>query len=394
MTMSMKTGDRVVDILCELISRETTNPMGREVRDDRPVERPVIEYLEDLFGRYDVQLSRQTVGGIHENLVIEVEGGQEGPGLLLESHMDTVPADDWRDRAFAPRIEDGEVLGRGACDDKGPLAAMVTALMEVLESGERLPQPCTLVAAADEEYAQTGILHFVEQMERDYCFGVFGEPTRNVPIIQHKGAARWDITALGQSAHSSQAELGRNAIYEMGRVLDAIRAYEESLQERHTNPLLTGPRITVTMIEGGTARNIVPERCTVAVDFRIMPGLDPEVERQKLIVHLGELGVKLNHDQVQILAPPLSTQADDPCVAVVSELCAQVLNGSVAPEGAPYGTDAARFNGIPAVVLGPGDIDYAHAIDERIAIDDLQKGKEIYRQCLLTKWAGLSARNP
>ena len=378
---------RAMDVLCEMISHDTTNPMGRERDSSHPVERPVVDFLASLFEPYDVAVRRQAASPIHENLVIDVPGEGKGPALLLESHMDTVPADDWRDHAFVPRVEGGDIIGRGACDDKGPLAAMVVALLDVLDAGERLPQPVTLVAAADEEYSQTGIIRFVEQADRSYGFSLFGEPTRNTPVIQHKGIARWDITARGRSAHSAEPERGRNAILDMTRVIHAIAAYEEGLQALHANPLLTGPRITVTMIQGGAARNIVPEQCTVAVDFRIMPGLDPRAERQKLIDHLEELDVHLDHAEVQVMMPPLSTSPDDPCVADLAALCSDVLGRPVAPEAAPYGTDAARVGGrTRAVVLGPGDIKHAHAIDERISVEEMLQGAEIYRRCLLREW--------
>jgi acetylornithine deacetylase len=352
------------------------------------VERRVVEYLEAVFEGYDLQVQRQSAGARHENLVIEFPGREEGPAVLFESHMDTVPADDWIDRAFVPRVEGGTVFGRGACDDKGPLVAMVLALLDVVESGERPPQRLVLVAAGDEEYGQTGIRHYVDEPCPALRLGVFGEPTGNTPVIQHKGAVRWEITAHGRSAHTSQSERGRNAIYEMAGVVQAIREYQDSIQDLAPNPLLTGPRITVSMIQGGNAPNIVPDRCTAVVDYRIMPGLDPMAEYRKATEHLASLGADISHQEPKVVLPPLSTDPGHAAVAVIAELCRSVLGRPVDPEGAPYGTDASRMpDGVPAVVIGPGDIQYAHVVDEQIRVDELLQGAEIYRRCMLTDWA-------
>jgi acetylornithine deacetylase len=172
------------------------------------VERPVTEYLERLFQPYGVQVVRESCSPQHENLAIYVPGRTPEPWTLLESHMDTVPADDWADRAFVPRADNGRIFGRGACDDKGPLTSMVLAVLDLLESGESPPVGVCLLAAGDEEYAQTGIKHFARATRVSFGRGVFGEPTRCLPVIQHKGTVRWDILVHGKSAHTSRPELG------------------------------------------------------------------------------------------------------------------------------------------------------------------------------------------
>jgi acetylornithine deacetylase len=165
-------------------------------------------------------------------LLIIVPGGSDAPGTLFESHIDTVPADDWADTAFVPRIEGDTLYGRGACDDKGSLAAMVLALLQLLESGEPPPTTVWLLAAGDEEYGQSGIRHFMSQNVLPLGRGVFGEPTSCLPVIQQKGVLRWDITGRGHSAHTSQPELGRNAILDMFRVAQELALHQRT---RSTN---------------------------------------------------------------------------------------------------------------------------------------------------------------
>jgi len=379
--------DRATTLLCDLIQFETVNPMGPDSTLIRPVERPVVEYLENLFDPFDVPLTRQAVGGLHENLVVEIAGESDGPAVLFDAHMDTVSADDWADQAFSPRVDGDVILGRGACDDKGPMVSMLLPLLEMLEAGRRPPSKVVFLASGDEEHGATGIAHFVASTDTEFALGVFAEPTRNLPVVQHKGVARWDITAHGKSAHTSQPEMGVNAIHEMMKVVEAISGYEESLQAAHDNPLVTGPRITPSIIQGGIGRNTVPDRCTVSVDFRIVPGRDPHEERQRLIDFLAEQEVELSHSEPLVAVRPVSTSPDHPMVHTILEICGGVLGEQVRPQGAPYGTNASRWPGdIPAVVMGPGDIGNAHAIDEKITIPELMQAAKIYGECMMTDW--------
>lgn len=379
--------DRATSLLCDLIRFDTVNPMGRDASLTQPVERPVVEYLESLFEPFDVPVTRQAVGEQHENLVVEIAGESDGSAVLFDAHMDTVSANDWVEQAFSPRVEGDIILGRGACDDKGPMVSMILPLLDMLESGRRPPSKVVFLASGDEEHSATGIQHFVETTATEFVLGVFAEPTGNMPVVQHKGVARWDITAHGKSAHTSQPEMGVNAIHEMMRVIEAIASYQDSLQAGHDNPLVTGPRITPSIIQGGIGRNTVPDQCRVSVDFRIVPGRDPQEERRKLIDFLADRGVELSHGDAPVLVNPVSTSLDDPAVHSIMKICSAVLNEKVRPHGAPYGTNASRWPGdIPAVVMGPGDIGNAHAIDERITIPEMMQAAEIYGQCMMTDW--------
>lgn len=141
-TMSNINVQRAQEILAELIALPTVNPMGRPCDHPFPIERPLTEYLQRLFQPYRVRIDQEVCSAHHENLAIYIPGRNAAPWTLLESHMDTVPADDWLDRAFRPRLDNGRIYGRGACDDKGPLASMVLAVLDLLESGKAPPVGC------------------------------------------------------------------------------------------------------------------------------------------------------------------------------------------------------------------------------------------------------------
>jgi len=385
--MSVITREKATEILTDLIALASVNPMGRPWSGAEPVERKVVEYLERLFAPYGVRMGRQAVSAAHENLLIVLPGQAEGPATLFESHMDTVPAEDWGDRAFQPRVEGDLVYGRGACDDKGCLTAMILAVLYLLETKTVPPAPVLFLAAGDEECAQTGIKHF---RNGNYAVGrgIFGEPTNLAPVIQHKGTVRWDITVHGKSAHTSRPELGVNAILGMMRVIDMLARHQETLRQRYVSSLMTGPALTVSMIHGGRTRNAVPDECTIAVDFRVIPGMDPAAARDEVIGLLDTLGLKITHSAPQVQTMPLDTSPADPFAQRVLDICRRYAGPEIRMTGVPYGTDAIWMaDRAPCVVLGPGSIETAHAIDERVDIREVVTCAEVYREILLTDWA-------
>jgi acetylornithine deacetylase len=384
--MSVISIERAACLLSDLVAMRTVNPMGRPYTLAEPVERQVVDYIADLFRPYPVEMRRLDPSPIHESLLITVEGRDRRPYTLVEAHMDTVPADDWLECAFLPRLRDGQLFGRGACDDKGSLAAMILAVQEILESGSRPPLPVALLAAGDEEHAQTGIKQFAA-LDYPLARAVIGEPTRLQPILQHKGVVRWDITVHGRSAHSSQPELGRDAIAGAMRVIRWLEDHQQRLRETFTSRWMTGPTITVTMIHGGRTRNAVADECTLSVDFRVLPGMPPAKSREELISSLTALGLELTHGDVQVMTPPLATAAEDPFARRALDICRRVTGCSnLEFAGAPYGTDAAWVaDRAPTILLGPGRIESAHAVDEHIEIEEVVSAARIYYELLMSE---------
>jgi len=380
--MNSITKDRARRILLDLVAIPSVNPMGAVCTGIAPVERGAVEYIEGLFADTPADAHRHPVSAAHENLLVRYPADAEAPAIVFESHMDVVPADDWLDRAFTPRL-DGDVLyGRGACDDKGSLTAMILAMLDLLESGERPPRPVLLLCAGDEEYAQTGIKSFRGlpfAIER----GIFGEPTGLTPVVQHKGTMRWDITVHGKSAHTSRPELGVNAIHGAMDVIAALREHQRVLQARHPNPLMTGPMLTVSMIRGGRTRNAVPDECVLSLDFRVVPGMDMEAARAEVFDVLDGLGWEVSHGDLQLMTPPLDTPIEHPFSRRVLSICRAHAGDGIQLRGEPYGTDGSWLADRAAVlVLGPGDIRTAHAVDECIDLNEIVTCARIYREIM------------
>lgn len=377
--------DAITRMLADLIAIRSVNPMGATHSAPEPVERGIVRYLEAFFADTHARCTRQRVSDAHENLLIALPGETDAPGLLFESHMDTVPAGEWGEAAFVPIIDGRRIVGRGACDDKASLLAMAIALRRLAASEVRPAAPVLLLAAADEEFAQAGIRHFFRTHTGRLRGAVFGEPTLLAPIVQHKGIVRWDITVHGRSAHSSRPELGVNAIAGMRRVLGALEACQRALQETWATPLVGGPTLTVTMIQGGRTRSAVPDACVIAVDLRIVPGMTPLAARAQAIDALAALGLRIEHGEPQLTMPPLDTPGDAPFGQAVLRACRDVAGEAVAFAGVPYGTDAGWCPAdVPAIVLGPGDIATAHSDHEEVDVEQIEQAVEIYDRIMTT----------
>jgi acetylornithine deacetylase len=156
MQIAARRTQRLVEVLSALVGIDSINPMGWPYDRAEPVERRAIQYIEQLFAPHAsrVSMTRQTCSPIHENLVIILPGDPARPAALFESHIDTVPADPWMDRALKPVVKDSTLYGLGSCDDKGCLAAMILALLEIAEEAILPPRTIILVCAGDEEYAR------------------------------------------------------------------------------------------------------------------------------------------------------------------------------------------------------------------------------------------------
>jgi len=365
-------------LLAELVQRPSQNPMGLPLTGPGFGEAAVTDFLEELFRRWQLRFFRQPVEPGRQNIVAFLPGRQGAPVFLWEAHQDTVPAGAMVD-AFRPRIEDGRLYGRGACDVKGALAAMLTALHRL--TAEPIERRCGIVLACvvDEEYHFRGIRELV-QLSLGVDGAIVAEPTRLHIITAHKGIVRWRIHTQGRSCHSSQPELGSNAIYRMAQVVQAVERYAEWLRGWRRDPLLGPATLNVGRIEGGISANIVPERCTIDLDRRVLPSEElhrvPAELAQFLSRAIGQDGWW--QEEPWMVLPPLSADGKDSLVARLSMAVSQVL-GQASVGTVPYGTDASTLQaaGIPCVVFGPGDIAQAHTASEWVALSEVEQAAEI-----------------
>jgi acetylornithine deacetylase len=371
-------------LLRDLVALPSVNPMGRPLQGPEVFEHQVTAYLEDFFRSLGVRWQRQQVAPLRDNFVAVHEPAGAASTLVFEVHQDTVPTDHMTIPPFGADIEKGRLSGRGACDVKGGMAAMLTAFARYLRAGKgrkRLMLACTV----DEEFTFLGVQRLVQDDLRGGVTGpihaVVAEPTCLDIVHAHKGAVRWHLRTTGRSCHSSRPELGVNAIYHMAALLPLIEAHAEQLRQDRSDPLLGPATLSVGRIEGGTSVNTVPDRCHIEIDRRTLPGENTRAVHAEFEAYLrnhAPTGIDFACAEPWLSCPALSPEGSS---GLVEELgrCIDEVRGSHRVVPVPYGTDASTLAeaGIPSVVFGPGNIDQAHTCDEWIDLDEVEMASEI-----------------
>ncbi len=372
--------DETTRLLRDLVALPSVNPMGRTTQHPDFYEHRVTAYLEDFFRGLGVPYERQSVAPLRDNIVARCDVPGARRTLILEAHQDTVPIDNMTVDPFGAKIENGRLYGRGACDIKGGMAAMLAAFARVAREKPAGTANVVMACTVDEEHTFTGVLRLVKGgLRADGA--VVAEPTQLQIVHGHKGVVRWHVSTAGRSCHSSTPEQGVNAIYRMGQLLTAIERYAARLQASRADPLLGAPTLSVGRIEGGTSVNTVPDSCRVEVDRRVIPGEDPLAAPADLAAFLhGEGGIDFPFE----CSPPwMSKEALAPVGSenLVRRLGAAIdaVTGSHCVMVVPYGTDASTIAtaGVPSVVFGPGDIAKAHTCDEWVPLDEVAQASEI-----------------
>lgn len=358
---------RAIELLREYVSIPSVNPMGRgDIPDAIAGEQRYAEHVAEQLRR--IGLDAAIVGrGARRSVVAEATARGARDCVLVASHLDTVPVDGMTIDPFDPRIDRDRLFGRGSCDTKAGMAALVAALERVLERGT-LRRNVVVVGEADEELGSAGVDDVLAHLGgRAPRWVLATEPTSLRVVHQHKGIALARVVAHGVACHGSNPRAGRNALSLLAR---AILAFEELARdlELRPHPQLGPATLSPGIGAGGNAPNIVPEHAWVVLDRRMLPGETVASVRRELEDTLARHG--LEHVEVERCESekgPLGTPADHPCI----EHCRAALGtaglhaelGSVA-----FGTDAGAFalHGIPGVVMGPGSIERAHTAAEYV----------------------------
>jgi acetylornithine deacetylase len=307
---------------------------------------------------------------------------------------------------WTPVVREGRIYGRGSCDIKGGMCAMLGAVARLAEErglGARVQgsgslRPTVIMACTvNEEHGYTGALALPALWEKPgFCtkpdLAVVAEPTMLNVVVAHKGAVRWRCHTRGRACHSSQPHLGDNALYKMARVLQALEAYQREVVPTLPKHRLCGPAsLSVGTIRGGLSVNTVPDECAIEIDRRLLPGEDSKaVYRQVIDFVARHPGVNFEptHEPPFMDSHPLP---DDKNGAVAERLlaAARPVVGQAEAVGVPFGTDASTISlaGVPSVVFGPGSIDQAHTADEWLDLEQLRLASEVlYRFVVGASW--------
>jgi succinyl-diaminopimelate desuccinylase len=367
----------VVRFARTLIETPSENPGGSEDE--------VAELTEGLLVALGAT-ARIVRGDAGRPSVVGRFGDGSRPRLAWNGHLDVVPAGDlatWDHPPFEPQLVDGRLVGRGAVDMKGSVAAALAAVAALGRSGVELAGTLDLHLVADEEMAGAhGTQVLLEQGLLDQDAAIVGEATDLGLALAERGGAWVVATARGRSAHGSRPHLGVNAITTMSRFLLRI---EEVLPDLE-HPLAGRPTVNAATIDGGSAPNVVADRCVVDVDRRTIPGeRSPEAVLEPF-ERLSE-SIRADHPDTDLsfeLRMWIDAAEADPASAIAERCRSAVraeLGGTPADAGFTGITDARYYLNeakIPAVLLGPGSLGVAHTANEWVEVDELVAAARIY----------------
>lgn len=338
--------------------------------------------------------------------------GRSERWMAVDVHLDTVGVEQMTGDPFDGRIADGRVYGRGAVDTKATLAVALALLEAMQQSGQQPAANLLVVTTMDEESRTQGAHAFaawVRQHNIELDQLAVAEPTMCGPVYGHKGVVRPEFEVHGRATHSSQPELGQNAITAAARLVLALEEEHQRLQNLTPQPPLRHgegeqsspspsegegwpargalhggglgpPKLTVTLIRGGQGENVVPDSCRIFVDRRTVAGEEPlEVAAalERLVQQASPLPVTM---RLKIQTPAFLQPPDSPWVRQLAEW------SGLAPATVPYGTNACAYGGLAreCIIIGPGSIDQAHGAEEWVELAQLEKLAGIY-----AKWWGI-----
>ncbi|WP_243028840.1 M20 family metallopeptidase [Thermus albus] len=347
-----------------------------------PGEAKVVDFLDSFLKERGFHPFRQEVAPGRPNLVADLGEGEGG--LILEGHTDVVtPGEEgaWRYPPYAGMVEGGRLYGRGACDMKGGLAALVGALLAVKRALGHLKRPLRLAALADEEGMMLGVKAFIrEGLARGFRGALVAEPEEMEICLFQKGALRLRSLFPGKMAHGAMPYAGENPIPKAARFILELEALQIELQETFSHPFLGPPYLTPTQVlasAGEGQLNVIPAQAEVALDVRTVPGLD----HGELVARLQALaGTQAGVLEVLEDRPPVETPREDPLVQAAEEalrlLGLPVRHGGV--PGATDGTFLRAWAGLPVVVMGPGSKTLPHQVDEWVDLEEVVQAARVY----------------
>lgn len=389
MTAAADPGQADTEHLASWVSRlvriPSVNPLHDGPRAGVAGEQRLAESLAGFFTDLDAdQVELHEIEPGRPNVYGVWEGGTDR-WLVLDAHTDTVSVEHCIGDPFDGRVAQGRVWGRGAVDTKASMGVMLAVLEQARQQGARPADNVVLVGSISEEAG--GLLGAIGFREWAEARGlrpdevIVAEPTMCAPIYGHKGGVAMEVEVLGEAAHSSTPHLGRNAITAAAQLILSLDAEHRRLAMATPTTAVGNGTLSVTLISGGTGGNVIPDRCTLTVGRRIVPGEDSDVvgeQLKALIERACPLPVTVTR-----LSAGSGAFYQSPDSELVQNLAA--WSGTTA-EVAPYGTNALKYVDFAEqlVVYGPGSIDHAHKAEEWVELSELATCATVYR-----RWLGL-----
>lgn len=347
-------------------------------------EKPLAEYVASTLEKYGFQTSLQPVADNRANVVARY--GQSDNQVVFTGHLDVVPPGEGWESAdpFQLTHRDGRFYGRGSCDMKGGIAAMMASAVRAVETGEIRDCELRLVFVADEEVDGLGTQYYVEhQQPTEKTIVIIGEPTMLEACIAHRGVTRFRVTIHGRQCHSGLPQDGINAINQMARFLLEVERFDQERQSLDCG-ILPPPNMTATMLHSGVKENAVPGISEVVLDCRTVPGETVQTLRDSILDILRRLfdGTPVTYEvQDFIEVTPSSTKADGLVCTAVKNAFREAFGQEAVVTYFKGCCDMSYFckaGYAETLLCGPGSMDQAHIVDEFIEIEQLHKAVDLY----------------
>ncbi len=354
-------------------------------------ERQVLDYICSFFDKHGIAYTLQFVEGNRYNIIATHHGTGGGKSLLLNGHVDTVPAYEMDFPPYEAFIKDGFVHGRGSVDMKGAIAAMMMSLVVCKRGNIPLKGDLHFSAVVGEEGSSEGTEALVlGNFKADGA--IVGEPSNFDYAIGHRGLVWLEIKVLGKTAHSGVTEQGINAISKAAKLIVELENVLGPRLKQRVNPFTGASVLNFGRIEGGTQPSTVADICKIQLDRRYIPeeSTTQVIDEICAVINrletedpdfLAELQIMENSKMKELYHVPMITDQNSEIVTSLTKTIREVTGSD--PEistrrGWTDGGLLSSYLNIPTVICGPGDISYSHSKNEKISVQQLVEAVEIY----------------
>ncbi|HEY9228735.1 MAG TPA: ArgE/DapE family deacylase, partial [Gemmatimonadaceae bacterium] len=372
--MRVARGDAVA-LTRELVRIDSRNP---SLVPNGPGEIEVVRALAEVLRDWGFTVEVFDAAPGRPNVIARVGTGSRS--LMFNGHIDVVGVDGMIHDPWTPPDQHGRIYGRGSTDMKSGVAAMCAAAARAVDAGT-LDSELVIAAVCDEEFESAGTRAVVARGVRTDA-AIVTEPTKLSIMPAHLGFVWADVTTHGRAAHGSRWEIGVDAIRHAGLFLAELDRIDAEDLPKRGHPLLGRPSVHASLIEGGTGMSTYPDRCVVRIERRTIPGETPGEVREELSTACAKIAAKRANFRADVNVTFSQEPSDVAVNAPVVQALERALgasNEAVRVEGMSAWTDAALLNaaGIPAICFGPGDISLAHAAEEWVAIDEIDRATAV-----------------
>lgn len=372
----------ILEIVMDLIRIESHKNVSQK-------ELNVAQYIYSVFEKENIEVSLEVIEKNRPNVYAYLGDKKDDVDLLFNGHIDTVPGFTMDYAPFKPFIRDGNIYGRGSADMKGAIGAMIAAFIAIKREGLKLTRSCMFSGVIDEEERSKGTEQLIKNGLRPKNV-IIGEATELNLCTGHKGMEWIEVTFVGKATHGSRPEEGTNAIYMASEFCNNINNKLQPMIKNRVFDYLGNGSINVGKIMGGDDPNIVPDTCIVQMDRRWLPQETLEDIQEEISIIAREIASKYNGKYkikamreftAELINRPYKIDDDHPFVQSMKNIVDSVTNKTPSTIAFPAWSDAGLLSyhtRANCVILGPGNINQAHANNEFCSISDILLATEIY----------------